>query len=161
MTSLPREYLTRGNTLEPSLHSHWRQYVSQKWVEKVQAKIGGFWGQFSGSGCPKAEEIQEGQTWVHKNWWLTLCWLCIFIQSAWDDETVDHWHIEKFQEGDMAHPLTEESSFATLFPKYREKYLQKVWPHVERVLRDHVCCGHVHGSRLVLIIGVFVLEGIL
>ena len=38
----------------------------------------------------------------------------------------------------MTNPLTEESSFATLFPKYREKYLQKVWPHVTRVLKEHV-----------------------
>ena len=52
--------------------------------------------------------------------------------TAWDGETVDHWKIEEFKQGDMPHPLTEESSFATLFPKYREKYLQQVWPHVTR-----------------------------
>ena len=23
-------------------------------------------------------------------------------------------------------------------PRYREKYLQKVWPHVTRTLKDHV-----------------------
>ena len=57
---------------------------------------------------------------------------------AWDNDTIDHWHIEKFKEGDMPKPLTEESSFATLFPKYREKYLQKVWPHVTRILKVHV-----------------------
>ena len=38
----------------------------------------------------------------------------------------------------MPSSLTEESSFATLFPKYREKYLKKVWPHVTRVLKGHV-----------------------
>ena len=32
----------------------------------------------------------------------------------------------------------EESSFATLFPKYREKYLQQVWPHVTRTLKEHI-----------------------
>ena len=60
------------------------------------------------------------------------------LYVAWDDETVDHWRIEEFKQGDMAHPLTEESSFATLFPKYREKYLQQVWPHVTRTLKEHV-----------------------
>lgn len=57
---------------------------------------------------------------------------------AWDNETIDHWHNEEFKQGDMVQPLTEESSFATLFPKYREKFLQKVWPHVTRVLKGHV-----------------------
>ncbi len=58
--------------------------------------------------------------------------------AAWDDDTIDHWHIEEFKSGDMPHSLVEESSFATLFPKYREKYLQQVWPHVTRKLKEHV-----------------------
>lgn len=33
--------------------------------------------------------------------------------------------------------LLEESSFACLFPKYREKYLQEVWPAVTRTLKTH------------------------
>lgn len=62
----------------------------------------------------------------------------LHFSVAWDSEDIDHWHIDKFTEGDMAQPLTEESSFATLFPKYREKYLQKVWPHVTRLLKSKV-----------------------
>jgi ribosomal RNA assembly protein len=34
----------------------------------------------------------------------------------------------------MPTPLQEESSFATLFPKYRERYLREVWPVVTRAL---------------------------
>jgi ribosomal RNA assembly protein len=37
--------------------------------------------------------------------------------------------------------LLEESAFATLFPKYREKYLRQVWPLVTRALAAHnVAC---------------------
>lgn len=33
--------------------------------------------------------------------------------------------------------MLEESSFACLFPQYREKYLKEVWPEVKRVLAAH------------------------
>ena len=39
------------------------------------------------------------------------------FSSAWDSEEIDHWKIEEFKQGDMPHPLLEESSFATLFPR--------------------------------------------
>ena len=58
--------------------------------------------------------------------------------SAWDDDSIDHWKMEAWHPGDMPHPIVEESSFATLFPRYRERYLQQVWPHVTRTLKDHV-----------------------
>lgn len=51
-----------------------------------------------------------------------------------EEEAVDPWNIEEWKEGDMPGPLLEESSFATLFPKYREKYLREVWPQVTRLL---------------------------
>ena len=36
--------------------------------------------------------------------------------------------------------MLEESSFAVLFPKYREKYLREVWPAVTRALKES-CIG--------------------
>ena len=57
---------------------------------------------------------------------------------AWDHEGIDHWKIEQFTAEDNKHGLLEESSFATLFPKYREKYLREVWPLVEEKLKEHV-----------------------
>lgn len=32
-----------------------------------------------------------------------------------------------------------KSSFATLFPKYRENYLKEVWPAITTILNQHVC----------------------
>ncbi|KAH7888099.1 hypothetical protein F5I97DRAFT_1865667 [Phlebopus sp. FC_14] len=46
----------------------------------------------------------------------------------------------------------EESSFATLFPKYREKYLREMWSAVTRALEPHgIACtlDLVHGSMSV------------
>lgn len=48
-------------------------------------------------------------------------------EKPWDHDGIDHWSIQKFsKEDNAAGPLLEESSFATLFPKYRERYLQEV-----------------------------------
>ncbi|GIX63618.1 ribosomal RNA assembly protein mis3, putative [Babesia caballi] len=72
--------------------------------------------------------------------------------KPWDDDTVDHWKIEPFPEAENKPPLLEESSFATLFPKYREKYLQSVWGDVKRALAAyHIKCelDLVEGSMTV------------
>lgn len=43
--------------------------------------------------------------------------------------------VEPFQaEDNVAGSFAEESSFATLFPKYREVYLKEAWPVVTRAL---------------------------
>jgi ribosomal RNA assembly protein len=42
---------------------------------------------------------------------------------------------------DNPHGVLAESSFATLFPKYREKYLQECWPLVKKALADYVSIG--------------------
>lgn len=60
------------------------------------------------------------------------------VHIAWDHDGIDHWKIDAFAPEHNQHGLTEESSFATLFPKYREKYLREVWPLVEEILKEHV-----------------------
>ena len=39
--------------------------------------------------------------------------------KPWDHEGIDHWKVEPFKKEDNPSGLLEESSFATLFPKYR------------------------------------------
>ena len=58
--------------------------------------------------------------------------------KPWDnDPTLDKFKIEKFEKGDMKFPLLEESSFAVLFPQYREKYIKEVWPHIRKALKEY------------------------
>ena len=53
------------------------------------------------------------------------------VENAWAME------IPKFEPKDNPHGLVEESTFATLFPKYREKYLRECWPLVTKTLSEH------------------------
>ena len=72
--------------------------------------------------------------------------------KPWDSEDIDHWKIEEWRPEYMPAPLLEESSFATLFPKYREKYLREVWPVVTSALEKHgVACelNLIEGSMTV------------
>lgn len=56
--------------------------------------------------------------------------------KPWDNENINHWQVDNWTEDDdqRIKSFAEESSFATLFPKYREKYLREVWPLVTRSL---------------------------
>ncbi|KAI0939089.1 Ribosomal RNA assembly protein mis3 [Taiwanofungus camphoratus] len=73
--------------------------------------------------------------------------------KPWDTDDIDHWVIQPFQVSDnQGGTFTEESSFATLFPKYREKYLREVWSAVTQALDPHgIACtlDLIHGSMAV------------
>ncbi|NWY06592.1 KRR1 protein, partial [Nothoprocta ornata] len=49
----------------------------------------------------------------------------------------DGWKEPAFTREDNPRGLLEESSFATLFPKYREAYLKECWPLVQKALNEH------------------------
>ncbi|KAI0366378.1 hypothetical protein BV20DRAFT_971891 [Pilatotrama ljubarskyi] len=74
-------------------------------------------------------------------------------EKPWDTDDIDQWKIDPFKpEDNKAGPFTEESSFATLFPKYREKYLREVWSAVTQALEPHgIACtlDLIHGSMAV------------
>lgn len=57
--------------------------------------------------------------------------------KPWDTDDIDHWKVDKWDAAYNPTGLLEESSFATLFPQYREKYLREVWPTVTRALKEH------------------------
>lgn len=55
--------------------------------------------------------------------------------KPWDNEDVKHWEIPEWKDDELpGGRLLEESSFATLFPKYRESYLRQIWPVLTRQL---------------------------
>lgn len=57
--------------------------------------------------------------------------------KPWDnDPTLDKFKIDPFNKGEMKGSLLEESSFAVLFPEYREKYMKEVWPFVKKALKE-------------------------
>ncbi|KAF8024484.1 hypothetical protein BT93_F1608 [Corymbia citriodora subsp. variegata] len=73
--------------------------------------------------------------------------------KPWDeDPNIDHWRIEKFDPSWNDGGMLEVSSFSTLFPQYREKYLQEAWPLVKSALKEYgVTCelNLVEGSMTV------------
>jgi ribosomal RNA assembly protein len=74
--------------------------------------------------------------------------------KPWDDGSVDRWKPVAISKEDAPKGglLTEESSFATLFPQYREQYLKQVWPDVKAILDEHELKGDlnlVEGSMTV------------
>ena len=53
------------------------------------------------------------------------------VENAWKIK------LPEFKQEHNPHGLLEESSFATLFPKYREAYLRECWPLVQKALGEH------------------------
>lgn len=56
-------------------------------------------------------------------------------------EVPEGWKDPGISKEDNPHGLLAESSFATLFPKYREKYLRECWPLVKKTLGEYVSMG--------------------
>lgn len=69
-----------------------------------------------------------------------------------DHKGSDSRKVGEFKPADSSGPFLEESSFATLFPQYREKYLREVWKVVISTLDKHgIACelNVIEGSMTV------------
>ena len=75
--------------------------------------------------------------------------------KPWDNEAIDHWAMTKWDKDEHQIPgghLLEESSFATLFPKYREHYLKQNWNMISKSFDSHgIACvlNLIEGSMTV------------
>ncbi|KAL9624459.1 MAG: hypothetical protein Q9160_001422 [Pyrenula sp. 1 TL-2023] len=74
-------------------------------------------------------------------------------EKPWDTDDIDKWRIDKFKPDDnVGGTFAEESSFATLFPKYREQHLRQKWSTITKALEKHgIACtlDLVEGSMTV------------
>ena len=57
--------------------------------------------------------------------------------KPWDTDDIDHWAPISVTADTPLPPPLEESSFAVLFPRYREKYLREVWPLLTSTLKTY------------------------
>lgn len=73
--------------------------------------------------------------------------------KPWDQPGIDKWKVEPWKPQDnVGGTFAEESTFATLFPKYREQYLREVWPLITKQLeKQGIACtlDLVEGSMTV------------
>jgi ribosomal RNA assembly protein len=73
--------------------------------------------------------------------------------KPWDTDDIDKWKEDTFKpEDNTGGTFAEESSFMTLFPKYREVYLRTAWPLITRSLeKTGIACtlDLVEGSMTV------------
>lgn len=120
---------------------------------------GMFFNNIKGRGKGNARRVL-GSLWMYaykcsENIQKKLIWCVDFSLFVDESELLtvpDGWKEPAFSKEDNPRGLLEESSFATLFPKYREAYLKECWPLVQKALNEHVCIFYIFEILLLLIV---------
>lgn len=65
------------------------------------------------------------------------------VDKPWDTDDIDKWKEEPFTaDQNLGGTFSEESTFSTLFPKYRELYLKTHWPRITKALeKTGIACS--------------------
>lgn len=65
------------------------------------------------------------------------------VDKPWDTDDIDKWKEEPFTaDQNLGGTFSEESTFSTLFPKYRELYLKTHWPRITKALeKTAIACS--------------------
>ncbi|KAK0714813.1 hypothetical protein B0H67DRAFT_553461 [Lasiosphaeris hirsuta] len=58
-------------------------------------------------------------------------------EKPWDTDDIDKWKTDPMTKEESSGPFLEESSFMTLFPKYRERYLRDSWPLITKAIEKY------------------------
>ena len=81
---------------------------------------------------------------------VTYCYILFCTDDELDVPHEKLWKTEKFTPEDNKHSLVCETNYKTLFPRYREKYIEDIWPFVQKALGEVVRDMHVFISTMLI-----------